>query len=132
VVSVHGTSFTVAWNPADALFELRLRTGAVSVASPLAVSEIGLRAGQTLRVSLRDLTSTVAATADGDRETAPPHPAGNTTAAVPLPAFEAPPTTRARPPESARWSYRGWTAALAQNKALDVIADAERRGLATV
>ena len=130
VVSVHGTSFTVAWNPADALFELRLQSGAVSVASPLAVSEIGLRAGQTLRVSLRDLTSTVAATVDGDRETAPSHPPGHTTA-VPSSA-EAPPTMRARPLEPARWSYRGWSAALAQNKALDVIAEAERGGLSTV
>jgi len=131
VVSVHGTSFTVAWNPADTLFELRLQSGAVSVASPLAASEIGLRAGQTLRVSLRDLTSTVAVTVDGGRETPPSHPAGNTTA-VPSPAFDGPPTTRARPPESARWSYRGWTTTLAQNRALDVVADAERRGLATV
>lgn len=131
VISVHGTSFTVAWNPADAVFELRLQSGAVSVASPLAGSEIGLRAGQTLRVSLRDLTSTVAATVNGDRETASSHAAGNTTA-VPSLAFEAPPTTRARPPESVPWSYRGWTTALAQNKVLDVVADAERRGLATV
>ncbi len=65
LVSVHGTSFTVAWNPSDAVFELRLQTGAVSVASPLAGTEIGLRAGQTLRVSLRDLTSTVATAVDG-------------------------------------------------------------------
>jgi TolA-binding protein len=135
VVSVHGTSFTVAWNPADAVFELRLQTGAVSVASPLAGPEIGLRAGQTLRVSLRDLTSTVASTvattANGDGETAPSHAADQPTA-VPSPAFEAPPTTRAAPPESARWSYRAWTTALAENKAADVVADADRRGLATV
>ena len=131
VVSVHGTSFTVAWNPADALFELRLQSGAVSVASPLAGSEIGLRAGQTLRVSLRDQTSTVAATVDGDREKASSPPAGDR-AAVPPPALAPPPSASARPPESARWSYRGWTVALAQNKAVDVIADAERRGLATV
>jgi TolA-binding protein len=139
VVSVHGTSFTIAWNPADAVFELRLQTGAVSVASPLAGSEIGVRAGQTLRVSLRDLTSTVAstvtstvtATAGGDGETAPSHAAGKLTD-VPSPALEAPSTKRAGPPESTRWSYRAWTTALAENKAADVVADADRRGLATV
>jgi TolA-binding protein len=133
VVSVHGTSFTVAWNPADAVFELRLQTGAVSVASPLAGSEIGLRAGQTLRVSLRDLTSTVASTTatTGGGETAPSQSAGKPTD-VPSSAFEAPPTKRAGTAESARWSYRAWTTALAENKAADVVADAERRGLATV
>jgi TolA-binding protein len=131
LVSVHGTSFTIAWNPADALFELRLQSGAVSVASPLAGSEIGLRAGQTLRVSLRDLTSTVATTVTGDGETAPSH-ASEKPPAVPSPALEAPPTTPAGPSESARWSHRGWTTALAENKAADVVADADRRGLGAV
>jgi TolA-binding protein len=129
LVSVHGTSFTVAWNPADAVFELRLQSGAVSVASPLAGSEIALRAGQTLRVSLRDLTSTVATTVNGDGEPAPSPPAGTPTV-VPSPAFEAPPTTPAGPSESTRWSHRAWTTALAENKAADVVADADRRGLA--
>ena len=131
VVTVHGTSFTVAWNSADAVFELRLQSGAVSVASPLAGAEIGLRAGQTLRVSLRDQTSTVAATADGRREAAPSRPTV-TPASVPAPASEAPPIPRALPAQSARWSYQGWATALAQNKALDVVAEAERRGPATV
>ena len=131
LVSVHGTSFTVAWNPSEAVFELRLQTGAVSVASPLAGTEIGLRAGQTLRVSLRDLTSTVTTGVDGDGEPAPSHPVGKPTA-VPLPAFEAPPTAPAGPSEPARWSHRGWTTALAENKGADVVADADRRGLAAV
>jgi TolA-binding protein len=130
VVSVHGTSFTVAWNPADAVFELCLQSGAVSVASPLAATEIGLRAGQTLRVSLRDLTSTVATTVNGDRDTVSSHPAGNPTAGPP-PVLETPPATRTSPAQSAGWSYRAWTSALAENKAADVVADAERRGLAT-
>jgi len=135
VVSVHGTSFTVAWNPADAVFELRLQTGAVSVASPLAGPEIGLRAGQTLRVSLRDMTSTVAptmaTTTTADGETAPSRPASKPSD-VPSPPLEASATKRAPPPESARWSYRAWTTALAENKAAEVVADADRRGLATV
>jgi TolA-binding protein len=33
------------------------------------------------------------------------------------------------PAESARWSHRGWMAAVSGNKAADVVADAERRGL---
>ena len=58
-VTVHGTSFTIAWNPADAVFEVRLASGAISVASPVAGPEIQMRAGQTLRVSLRDQSSTL-------------------------------------------------------------------------
>jgi TolA-binding protein len=125
LVRVHGTSFTVAWNPSDAVFELRLQTGAVSVASPLAGTEIGLRAGQTLRVSLRERTSTVV---DGAGEEAPSQAAANPTAVL-LPAVEAPLTT---PAEPARWSHRGWMSALADNKGADVVADADRRGLAAV
>ena len=58
-VNVHGTSFTVAWNPVEAVFEVRLASGAISVASPVAGPEIQMRAGQTLRVSLRDQSSSL-------------------------------------------------------------------------
>ena len=33
---------------------------------------------------------------------------------------------------SERWSHRGWTAAVKENRSADVVADADRRGLATV
>ena len=45
-VNVHGTSFTVAWNPGEAVFEVRLLRGAISVVSPVAEPEIQMRAGQ--------------------------------------------------------------------------------------
>jgi TolA-binding protein len=128
LVRVHGTSFTVAWNPADAVFDVRLRNGAISVVSPIAGPEIQLRAGQTLRVSLREQTSTTGTMGTSDTSTAP---AGAPVAAAP-PSFE-PPTTM--PPglsAPARWSHRGWTAALAENKAADVVADADRRGVTAV
>jgi len=80
---------------------------------------------------LRDLASTVTATASGEGETAPSPAAGMPTD-VQSPALEAPSTKRGGPPESARWSYRAWTTALTENKAADVVADADRRGLATV
>lgn len=35
-VNVHGTSFTVVWNPLEAVFEVRLISGAISVVSPVA------------------------------------------------------------------------------------------------
>ena len=56
-INVHGTAFTVAWNPGEAVFEVRLLRGAVSVVSPLAEQEIQLGVGQSLRASLRDRRS---------------------------------------------------------------------------
>jgi hypothetical protein len=117
-VSVHGTSFTVVWNAVDAIFEVRLASGAISVASPVGGPEIQMRAGQTLRVSLPDQSSTL-----GSLET---------TGSSGAPA--APPIAPAisTPSEPARWSHRSWMTALSENKAADVVADAERRGVATV
>ena len=66
-VTVHGTSFTIAWNPVDAVFEVRLASGAISVASPVAGPEIQMRAGQTLRVSLRDQSSTLGSLGTDER-----------------------------------------------------------------
>jgi len=121
-VSVHGTSFTVAWNPVDAVFEVRLASGAISVASPVAGPEIQMRAGQMLRVSLRDQSSTLGSTLG--TMSSPEGPS----------AAEGPPIAPAasRPTESPRWSHRDWMTTLSENKAADVVTDAERRGLPTV
>jgi TolA-binding protein len=136
LVAVHGTSFTVAWNPVDAVFDVRLENGAISVASPLAGPEIHLRMGQTLRVSLRDQTSTIGTTATSDVSSVPGAPAIIGSGS---PSLEAPPSLERLPAvapapvsESGRWSHRGWTAAVKENRSADVVADADRRGLATV
>ena len=128
-VSVHGTSFTIAWNPIDAVFEVRLASGAISVASPVAGPEIQMRAGQTLRVSLRDQSSNLGSL-------------GTTMSArgVPSPAESAPAPSSFEPPRSApsgaaeppRWSHRGWMSTLSENKAADILADADRRGPTSV
>jgi hypothetical protein len=123
-VNVHGTSFTVAWNPLVAVFEVRLVSGVISVASPLAGPDIPMHAGQSLRVNLRDQTITLEPTS----HRAPP----STVATSAAPSVE---SSRTAPPallETARWSHRGWAAALSNNKAADIIADADRRGLTTV
>ena len=123
-VTVHGTSFTIAWNPVDAVFEVRLASGAISVASPVAGPEIQMRAGQTLRVSLRDQSSTLGslATMSGGREV--PSPAESAPAST---SFEPPRTAPRGPAEPPRWSHRGWMSALSDNRARDILADAERR-----
>jgi TolA-binding protein len=131
-VTVHGTSFTMAWNPVDAVFEVRLASGAISVASPVAGPEIQMRAGQTLRVSLRDQSSTLGSlgTMSGGREVS--SPAKNTKTAPASSSFEPPRTAPGGPPEPPRWSHRGWMSALSQNRARDILADAERRGPTSV
>src|SRR4051812_12070675 len=137
-VTVHGTSFTMAWNPVDTVFEVRLASGAISVASPVAGPEIQMRAGQTLRVSLRDQTSTLGslATTSAGREV--PSSAEstkstkNSTSAPASTSFEPPRTAPRGPAEPPLWSHRGWMSALSQNRAGDILADAERRGPASV
>jgi len=121
-INVHGTSFTAGWNPAEAVFEARLINGTISVATPVAGPEIHMHAGQSLRVSLRDQTITMG-TASA-RET--PSPADGAPAST---ALEPP---RTGPAEAARWSHRGWMAALSENKAAQVVADADRRGVGAV
>ena len=126
-VSVHGTSFTIAWNPADAVFEVRLASGAISVASPVAGPEIQMRAGQTLKVSLRDQSSTLGTTMGGGREVSSPAesaPAAN--------SFGPARTAPNGPAEAPRWSHRGWMSALSENRAADILADADRRGPTSV
>lgn len=131
-VTVHGTSFTIAWNPVDTVFEVRLASGAISVASPVAGPEIQMRAGQTLRVSLRDQSSTLGSlgTTSGGREV--PSPAKSTTSAPASNSSEPPRTAPRGPAEPPRWAHQGWMSALSQNRARDVLADAERRGPTSV
>jgi TolA-binding protein len=128
-VSVHGTSFTMAWNPLDSVFEVHLANGAISVASPVAGPEIQMRAGQTLKVSLRDQTSimsTIATTMTGGHDLSSP-PASATTN-----SFQSPQMAANEPAPAARWPHRGWMTALADNRAADILADADRRGPASV
>jgi hypothetical protein len=123
-VNVHGTSFTAAWNAVEAVFEVRLASGAVSVTSPVAGPEIEMRAGQTLRVSLREQTSTIGTTSS--REIPP------VTDNRAFASLEPPPPAPPGLPEPGRWSHRGWMASVSENRAADVVADADRRGLTTV
>jgi TolA-binding protein len=131
-VTVHGTSFTVAWNPVEAEFEMRLDKGTVSVSGPVGGSEVWLHAGQALKVSLRDQTtptgttgarSISAATSGASDETRPAAASPTDRPAHPvLPARPSPP----------RWFNRSWKAALAEGKAVAVVSDAERRGVPAI
>jgi hypothetical protein len=126
-VNVHGTSFAVTWNPRDELFEVSLTKGSISVVSPIGGPEIRVHEGQSLRVSLKDRTSTLEPTSRGGV-------AAIVEAPVPAAAASSEPVQAALPrsAEPSGWSHRGWPVALSSNKAADVIADAERSGLTTV
>ena len=47
-------------------------------------------------------------------------------------SFEPHPTAPSGPAEPPRWSHRGWMGALSQNRAADILADADRRGPTSV
>jgi len=126
LVRVHGTSFTLSWAPEEAVFVLRLRDGAVSIASPLSGADIQLRAGQTLTVDLHEQSSSVKVTGD-EQETAP-----RPTASAEPPASAPPSRASADVPASPAWSNRGWSTRLAQGGAVAIMADAERLSMTDV
>jgi hypothetical protein len=104
---------------------VRLSRGAISVASPVAGPEIEMRAGQSLRASLRDQTVTMGTTMGTTSGVFPPATDNAVGSTSPEPPREAP----AAPVErTGRWSHRGWMTALAENRAADILADADRRG----
>lgn len=124
-INVHGTAFTVAWNPADAVFEVRLLRGAISVVSPIAGPEIEMLAGQSLMANLRDQTVTMGTTSRAVS------PAAESAAIAPTPP-EPPREAPSAPTEPARWAHRGWMTALEKNRVGDILADADRFGRAAV
>jgi hypothetical protein len=124
-INVHGTAFTVAWSPGEAVFEVRLLRGAVSVVSPLAGPEIQMGAGQTLTARLRDQTVTMGTTS----RVVPPATDDVDVAAAPR---EPPPEAPSTLVEPARWPHRGWMTALEKNRVGDILAEADRCGRAAV
>jgi TolA-binding protein len=108
---------------------VRLASGAISVASPVAGPEIQMHSGQTLEVSLRDQSSTLGSlgTMSGAQEA--PAPAESAPASN---SFEPPRTTPNGSTDPPRWSHRGWMGALSENRTADILADADRRGPGSV
>ena len=131
-VNVHGTSFTIAWNPVDAVFDVRLASGAISVASPVAGPEIQMSAGQTLRVSLRDQSSTLSSLGSVGSVGSVGSMSGGREISSPADSAPAPNSFEPPPAEPPRWSHRGWMTALSENRAADILADADRRGPTSV
>jgi hypothetical protein len=135
-VRVHGTAFSLGWDPASAHFDLHMEDGVVSVAGPLSGGEIMLRAGESLSIGLHD----DGAAAPGSLPEAPSLARAPTS---PLPAAAAAvgtslPETRARRRDEApsiterTVTPARWREELRDGHAGAVVADARRRGLARV
>jgi TolA-binding protein len=135
-VRVHGTAFTIAWNPATAHFDLVMETGVVSVAGPISGGEMVVRAGESLSIGLNDGSGATGSSAEAKVPPAESAPAAAEPAVAtpriptePRPARRRdvgmPDAERARP-------LADWRAELADGHAAAVVADAQRRGLARV
>jgi TolA-binding protein len=135
-VRVHGTAFTIAWNPATAHFDLVMESGVVSVAGPISGGEMVVHAGESLSIGLRDGSRATGSSAEAKIPPAEGSPAAVAPAvSVPRVPTEARPTHRrdvAMPDTERAHPLQNWRAALADGHAGAVVADAERRGLARV
>jgi TolA-binding protein len=132
-VHVRGTSFSMAWDPATAHFELRMENGVVSVTGPLAGGEVVLHAGEALSIGLHDRE----ASATSSRGS-PQGPSVESTARrieereleQPAPDLPAPQQRRSASVSGTRLrAPMDWRKQLAEGHASAVVASAERRGI---
>lgn len=133
LIHVHGTAFFVAWNAAEARFDLQMESGVVSVDVPGSSDSVMVRAGQSLSVrpdGSRVFSSTQPAPAA--RVNAPPAPApGSMPEPVEASAPESSPGTP-RPLPSAGQPHAPWSERLADGDSAGILSEAQRRGVANV
>jgi TolA-binding protein len=127
-VQVTGTAFDVSWSTQEQAFDLRMQSGAVVVTGPLALSGIGLKAGQHLFGGVAEGRLTVEGndtpSIEPPRAVAALEPAAQSKAPTPGPAPAAsPPVARGSTEPHA------WTKQVAQGHFAAVLEDAEQRGL---
>ena len=77
-VRVTGTRFDVVWSPAADVFELQLKEGSVTVSGPTLGTGRQLRAGEDLRIDVREPAGAPRAPAGVAEQAAPPAPPSNT------------------------------------------------------
>jgi len=115
LIHVHGTAFFVEWNAAQARLDLQMESGVVSVDGPRSGDSVTVRGGESLSVRL-----------DGSRMVAMTRPPVD---AVPLPV---PPVEAPGPAPGAAPSFARWPERLADGGAAGILAEAQRRGIASV
>jgi len=148
VVHVHGTAFFVEWN--DSRFDLQMENGVVSVDGPRPNDTVTLRAGQSLSVkpdgSRMVSAVQVARATPPAGEAARPAP-GSLPVEAPIPTTTpaSPPVSAAlpgptpapalpavRPLASGAQPRALWSERLADGDAAGILAEAQRRGVASV
>ncbi len=152
LITVHGTTFTAAWDGEREQLEIRMKRGLVSVSGPVADGKLAVRAGQRLTINVpeREVLLRPSDDADEAADTAPaeatpaPSPSSSSPSAVEPSAPEAPAAVEARvttgsPARSsapraavavrASAAARSWTAALAAGDFQAILLEAEHRGL---
>ena len=142
LITVHGTTFTAAWDGEREQLDIRMKHGLVSVSGPVADGKIAVRAGQRLTINVRErevlLRPSDEAEGTAEPATAPEKAVAPAPAAEPS-APEAPPAVGTRAPvrSSSRAALarrasapsRSWTAALAAGDFRAILLDADQRGL---
>ena len=149
LITVHGTTFTAAWDGEREQLDISMKRGLVSVSGPVADGKIAVRAGQRLTINVPEREVLLRPSDEADNTAAP---AGDTTpaetAVAPSPAVEpsapeAPRAVSARVPSiapvrspsraavtvRASAPARSWTAALAAGDFQAIVLEAEHRGL---
>ena len=137
LIHVHGTAFFVEWNAAQSRLDLQMESGVVSVDGPRSSDTVMLRGGQSLSVRLDGSRMVAITTADTRRARVGRLP-DRRSCPCPLrskrrrrPSRWRPSTRpdrrRAPPRHGARWSER-----LADGEAAGIVAEAQRRGVASV
>lgn len=135
-VRVHGTAFSIAWDPAAAHFDLHMENGIVSVAGPLSGGEMVLRAGESLSIGLHENDG--APSGSSSSLPAVPSAGAGTLPDAAAPVESSRQGARARRRDEAPSiverpvAQAGWREELGDGHASAVVSDARRRGLARV
>lgn len=131
LVTVTGTVFTVAWDPADERLELRLHHGRVVVSGPMSGGDIALRAGQRLVVNLPKAETSILEDVADDEPSEPGLAPREEERPAPRPLPREKATTSAAAPAAANGPKheRRWVAALAGGRWDRILEDVERAGI---
>jgi hypothetical protein len=134
VVHVHGTAFFVEWNAAASRLDLQMESGVVSVDGPRPEDTVTVRGGESLSLRLDGSRMVVVAQpplAAGARAIAGAE-VGPGPSEAPRPVDAIPAVNAPRPLPGAALPSGRWPERLADGEAAGILAEAQRRGIASV
>jgi ferric-dicitrate binding protein FerR (iron transport regulator) len=134
IVHVHGTAFFVEWNPAESRLDLQMESGVVSVDGPRSGDTVTVRGGESLSVRLDGsrMVATMQPALAARARAVPGSPAVSAPGEAPSPLDSVSPMGVPRPAPSAAAPPARWPERLADGDAGGILADAQRRGIASV